>query len=132
LKSILATAAVRILVPPLVGLLFYGSWAYWVNMSHGEMIAFKAACTQGGYSFAITLILALIIESLFKVLKELPAAHILVMVIACCLLYTSSWGINALLGTPNILWTILPGAIISTIYTISYVLTLSKINVDTK
>jgi hypothetical protein len=127
MTSILTKAAVRILLPPVAGLLFYGGWAYWVNLEYGEVAALRAAGTQGGYSFTITLILALIIETLFDFTKRFPGHHLWVIAIACALLYSSSWAVNAFMGTPNILWTILPGAILSTIYTISYVYTLIKI-----
>jgi len=125
---ILRHAAVRILVPPLAGLLFYGIWAFWVNVEFGELAAFKAAATQGGYSFTITLLLAIVIEWLFKALKAVSLRQWWVGIIACTLLYSTSWGINVLTGTPNILLTILPGAAVSTIYTILYILTLSKID----
>lgn len=124
---ILQNAAVRILVPPLMGLLFYGSWAFWVNSEFGQAAAFRAAATQGSYSFVITLLLALVIEWLFVLFKLLPWRQFWVGLLACLLLYASSWGVNALTGTPNILWTILPGAAVSTVYTVLYILTLSKL-----
>ncbi|MGH1485371.1 MAG: hypothetical protein ACRBCI_04070 [Cellvibrionaceae bacterium] len=127
MSAILKNAAIRILLPPFAGLFFYGSWAFWVNYEHGQMAAFKAACTQGGYSFTITLLLALAIEWLFKVLQSLRFHSLWVAVIACSLLYSSSWGVNALTGTPNIFLTILPGALVSTIYTIIYIVTLNKL-----
>lgn len=126
--SILEIAAIRILVPPLAGLLFYGAWAYWVNMDFGSSAAWRAAATQGGYSFAITLILALVVEWLFQQLSSLPKHHWWVILIACLLLYITSWSVNAWSGTPNILLTILPGATVSTIYTVIYVMGLVKIN----
>ncbi|MGH1440166.1 MAG: hypothetical protein ACRBBR_08665 [Cellvibrionaceae bacterium] len=124
---ILQNAAVRILVPPLMGLLFYGSWAFWVNSEFGQTAAFRAAATQGSYSFAITLLLALVVEWLFVLFKLLPWRQFWVGLIACLLLYSTSWGVNALTGTPNILWTILPGAAVSTVYTVLYIITLSKL-----
>ena len=130
---ILQSAALRILVPPLAGLLFYGGWAFWVNAEFGQSVAFKAAVTQGGYSFTITLLLALMIEWLFASFKVLPGRQWWVGAIACSLLYLTSWGVNVITGTPNILLTILPGATVSTVYTVIYVLTLKKIeNKDKK
>ncbi len=129
-SKVLQNAAIRILVPPIMGLLFYGSWAFWVNSDHGQMTAFRAAFTQGGYSFTITLVLALLIEWLFKLLKPLTFRFFWVGLVSCSLLYVTSWGVNALNGTPNILLTILPGATVSTIYTIGYIATLKKLELN--
>ena len=127
MSVVLKNVTMRILLPPLAGLLFYGGWAFWVNYEHGQVAAFKAACTQGGYSFAITLLLALVIEWLFKSLEPLCFRSLFVAVIACSLLYSSAWGINVLTGTPNILPTLLPGAAISTVYTVIYIVTLNRV-----
>ncbi|MEO0444119.1 MAG: hypothetical protein AAFZ92_10340 [Pseudomonadota bacterium] len=97
-------------------------------MDHGPMAGFKAACTQGLYSFTITLVLALVVEFLFKAFASLPLGNIWVGLVACSILYSSSWGLNALAGTPNILLTILPGAAASTVYTVMYIITLNKLN----
>ena len=128
MSTVFKHAAFRILVPPFMGLLFYGSWAYWVNTDHGTGVAFKAACTQGAYSFIITLVLALVVESLFKLFHSRPLRNIWVGAVACLVLYSTSWGVNALTGTPNILLTILPGAAVSTIYTVIYIMALNKLN----
>lgn len=117
----------RLLVPPLVGFCCYGGWAYWANIDYGHLAGVKAACTQGGYSFAITLVLSLLIEGLFKRLYRLPYRSVWVGLIACVLLYGSSWWINKLMATPNILLTILPGAVISTLYTCVYIKALNKL-----
>jgi len=126
-SRILQNAAVRILVPPLMGLLFYGTWAFWVNSEFGHAAAFRAAATQGAYSFTITLLLALVVEWLFVLFKSMPWRQCWVGIIACLSLYSTSWGVNALTGTPNILWTILPGAAVSSVYTVFYIITLSKL-----
>ena len=47
--------------------------------------------------------------------------------VACLILYSTSWGVNAFTGTPNILLTILPGAVVSTIYTVIYIIALNKV-----
>ena len=130
MKSILSNPLIRVLVPPFLGFLGYGAWAYWVNSEFGSMMAMKAAFTQGTYSFVITLVLAVTIEWLYRCLQALPKGHWLVAFFACLVLYSTSWGVNALAGTPNILLTILPGAAMSTIYTFVYVMTLVKLQPD--
>ena len=116
----------RIIIPPFIGLIFYGGWAYWVNRDYGQMIALKAAITQGGYSFTITLVSTVIVEWLFKVLYWLPYHSFGVGLIACVLLYITSWSINAVAGTPDILLTILPGTTIGTLFIILYIITSNK------
>lgn len=119
---------IRLLVPPVAGFLFYGCWAFWANWDHGQMVAAKAALVQGSYSFVITLSLALLVEWLYCLLRPLRWRAWWVGVTACLLLYSTSWGINALAGTPNILLTILPGAAFSTVYAVIYVMALVNIN----
>ncbi len=92
------------------------------------MLALKAALTQGGYSFTITLSLALMVEWLFVRCKHWPFHLVLIGTIACSFLYLTSWGVNYIAGTPNILLTILPGAAVSTIYTIIYIVGLNKLD----
>jgi quinol-cytochrome oxidoreductase complex cytochrome b subunit len=126
MNNILKNAAIRLLVPPIAGLLFYGSWAFWANHEYGSNIAYKAACTQGLYSFIITLVFSLCMEALFKALQHVPLRSFWVVITACFSLYITSWSVNYVAGTPNILLTILPGAIISTLYILVYVFTLRK------
>ncbi len=89
----------------------------------------RAALTQGSYSFAVTLILTGLMECLFARLRDWPKQRRLYgsAIPVCLLLYLSSYGVNYLAGTPNILLTILPGALISTVYSFSYIGALSKI-----
>lgn len=107
----------------------YGAWAWFANMEHGDDMAFRAALTQGTYSFIITLILTGLMECLFSRLSSWPEhSRFLGSTIPVCLvLYFSSYSVNYLAGTPNILLTILPGAILSTLYTFSYIGALAKI-----
>jgi hypothetical protein len=118
---------VRLLAPPFIGFLFYGGWAFWVNFGAGQTLAVKAAVTQGGYSFTITLFLALLIEWLFLRFKKRSFRLFFISLITCSFLYVTSWSLNYFAGTPNILLTILPGAAVSTVYTVSYILGLNKL-----
>jgi len=118
LRGLLAAAA---------GFIVYGGWAYYINFSHGSNAALKALFTQGGYSFTLTLITAFIMEWLFQLSNKPVTRFCLTFFITSLMLYSTSWSINAWAGTPEILWTILPGAIIGTLYTLSYTLTLFKL-----
>ncbi len=118
---------VRLWVPPIAGFLFYGAWATVINYSHGLQEALTAGLTQGGYSFTITLFLAIIVEWLFVRLSHLPYKSVWVFVLALLLLLVTSIGINLFTGTPEVLLTVLPGLLISSIYTLIYIMTLNKL-----
>ena len=128
LKTLLASKWCRVGLSALSALLGYGGWAYWINMTHGSGAAMKAAIVQGGYSFVLTCLLSLLIEFLYQRYSHWRYGVVLIGVVVCCLLYSLSWGINVLAMTPEILWTILPGALISTLFTISYLLGLKELN----
>ncbi|ODS23924.1 hypothetical protein AB835_06285 [Candidatus Endobugula sertula] len=118
---------VRIWVPPTVGFLVYGCWALYINSSHGWMSAGKAAFTQGSYSFVVTLVLAVSVEWLFTRWLTVPLCSLWVFLVALTLLSFTSTGLHILAGTPNVLWTILPGLSISAVYTLIYVVALNKL-----
>lgn len=120
-------SAVRMAVSALFALLAYGAWAYWVNRGHGHQPAILAALTQGGYSLLLTLILSLVIEYLFRCLRALPLGSYLLGLVTCLVLYTVSWAVNYWAGTPEIVMTLLPGAIIGTVYTWTYIATLRRL-----
>lgn len=121
--------ALRLLVSASAGLLAYGAWAFIANMEHGNSMAYRAAITQGSYSFVITLLLTGIMEWSFKLHQGSSQRMRFwkTCIPVCVLLYLSSWVVNFLAGTPNIFLTILPGAILSSVYTFSYVAALGKI-----
>ena len=118
----------RGLLAAAIGFIGYGSWGYYINFCHGNSAALKALVTQGSYSFTLTLIAAFIMEWLFQLSSKPVTRFCLTFFITSLLLYSSSWGVNMWAGTPEILLTILPGAIIGTVYTLSYTLTLFKLS----
>ena len=121
----------RLWIPPIAGFLFYGAWAFFINFSHGWDSAITAAVTQGGYSFTITLVLALVIEFLFQRLSNMSITalwrNVWVFIVGFSLLLFTSVGINLLTGTPEVVWTVLPGLTVSAVYTVMYILTLNKV-----
>jgi len=127
LKTLLSHKWSRITLSALAALMGYGAWAYWINLSHGAGAAMKAAFVQGSYSFILTFLLSLLIEVLFQRWSHRRYGALLVGVFVCCLIYSLSWGVNVLAMTPEILWTILPGALMSTIFTASYLLGLKEL-----
>ena len=138
---------VRVWVPPIAGFLFYGGWALLANSGllsellpkemlinaagnteGGREAALLAGLTQGSYSFTVTLILALIVEWLFQRLSGWPLRSIWVFCVAFVVLVSTSAGVNIIAGTPNVVLTILPGLVVSSLYTLVYILALRRIH----
>lgn len=119
--------ALRSLLAATAGFIVYGGWAFFINYGYGLSAAFKAGATQGSYSFTLTLSLSFLMEWLFQLSSQPRLQFSLAFITPCLLIYCTSWGVNVLTGTPEILLTILPGATISTLYTLSYTLTLFKL-----
>lgn len=127
----------RSLVSALVGFVGYGVWAFMVNQMHGWQVGLKAAVVQGSYSFLVTLLMTLLLESIYKRLvifrsnrkssvgDSTRLAAICTIVIVCFILYTSSWLINYIAGTPEIFHTVILGYIIGTVYTVLYTIKLA-------
>lgn len=120
----------RSLVSAFSALFGYGGWAYLVNSMHGTAAAVKAATVQGGYSFALTFVITLIIEGLHRwvgnTVHQPRYTQVVTVFLTCALLFSSSWWINAMAGTPEIFSTVILGYVIGTIYTATYVVGLSK------
>lgn len=127
LETLRRSKTLRGLLAGTAGFVIYGGWAFFINFDHGLPAALKAGATQGSYSFTLTLIMSFIMEWLFQLSDQPKVKFSLTFFITCLLIYSTSWSINALAGTPEIFLTILPGATFSTIYTLSYTLTLFKL-----
>lgn len=112
----------------------YGAWAYLVNSMHGAAAAIKAACVQGAYSFVITFFMTLLIEALYRGIA-LVFAHgkltkTLTVLVTCSIIFSTSWWVNAMAGTPEIFGTVILGYVIGGIYTSSYVFGLARDKID--
>lgn len=125
-----AKSHTRSLISALMGFIFYGGWAYFVHYDYGHTVAIKAFITQGLVSFTITLVLTQSMEILFKSFTDPRLAYWCTSIIISIVVILFSFSINAIVGTPEIIMTILPGSIISAIYTFSYVRFLSHIRVN--
>ena len=112
---------VRSALAGVAGFLAYGSWAIYANWDHGQDIALRSGVVQGSYSFALTLVMTLVTEWLFEMLKNLTFGILILMFSVCSVLFATAYGINYLAGTPEIIMTIFPGWVIGSIYTGVYV-----------
>lgn len=103
------------------GFVVYGSWAVYANIDHGDMIGVRSGLVQGTYSLVLTFLMTLLTEWLFAKLGAVPLGPSVVTGTVCVMLFTTAYGIHALVGTPEILMTILPGFIVGSAYTAIYV-----------
>ncbi len=117
----------RSILSALAGLIAYGGWAFFANMEHGVEASFRAACTQGSFSFILTLAMNLIMEWVFQLSSQPRIQAAMTTLSTCLMVYSASWGINYLAGTPEIFMTVLPGWIFSTFYICMYTVTLFKL-----
>lgn len=129
LKQILneASPARRSLLSAVAGFTGFGVWAYWANIEHGQGAALKAALTQGSFSFIVTFVNTHIIECVYRALDDKRCSLAATVLFTSVLVCAMSWLINVVLGTPEILITILPGCVISVAYALAYTLTLRKV-----
>lgn len=116
----------RLIIFASCALLGYGAWAYVANADYGVATGLRAALTQGGYAFLVTLVMTSLLEFLYQWSRPLHRSAWIAFLATCATLYLSSWGVNALAGTPRIFWTILPGMVIGTVYTANYVMLLNR------
>ena len=105
----------------------YGLWAWWANLAHGDMVAIRSGLVQGGYSLVLTFVMTLVTEVVHLKLRHLPGAAFVTTAMLSVLLFVSAYVIHRLVGTPEILMTILPGWVIGTLYTFFYILGLSRL-----
>lgn len=123
----------RSLLSAFVGFVFYGAWAYWVNMSHGTVASVKAACVQGSYSFLLTFVMTMLIEFLYRSIFAIFNNGLLIIwltiALTCCLIFSTSWWVNVFAGTPEILETVILGYLIGGLYTVIYVYNLAQVRV---
>ena len=116
----------RSLLAGLAGFVAYGGWAYYANSAHGGEIAMRSGLVQGTYSLVLTFLMTLVTEWLFIAFARLPGRVGVATVVISVVLFLSAYGIHMLVGTPEILMTIVPGWIIGSIYTTIYLLGLRR------
>lgn len=110
----------------LVALVFYGAWAAWANRMHDTSMILRASATQGLYSAGVTLIMTSMVEGLFRG----PARRFLrlarAVAVTVLVLVASSTAVHWLVGTEEILMTVLPSWIFGSLYAFAYALGLFR------
>ena len=120
------TPLLRSTLAGLAGFFVYGGWAAFANAEHGSDIAMRSGLVQGSYSLALTFAMTYVTEYIFGRTRALVATTFLVSAI----LFLSAYSIHWLVGTPEILMTILPGYVVGTIYTVVYIIGLKAADGD--
>lgn len=120
------SCANRALLAAMTGLVFYGGWGFYANHIHGHYLATKAALAQGFYSFLITLTLSTGMDYFYRKCPWPGRRLVFTLTITCTLLYTTSWGVHTAFGTPETLATLLPGALVGTVYSAVYCVMLDR------
>ena len=120
----------RIFISAVGAFVIYGGWGYFVNSMHTHEVAMMVAYVQGSYSFAVTLVMTILIEAIYRLCKNLVNNLFLVnwftILFCCSIVFSGSWWVNAMAGTPEIFETVILGYILGGIYTVVYVFALSK------
>jgi len=103
----------------------YGGWGYYVNSDHALQVSFKAGFVQGSYSFLLTLMMTVLIEAIYSLIsryvKTKKLSKVMTILITCLLIFSTSWWVNVLAGTPEIFNTVILGYVFGGVFTISYV-----------
>ena len=97
---------------------------------HGRESAFKAGLVQGAYSFLLTFVMTLLIETIFKALMKIlhhkPVVAGLTIMLTCAMVFSGSWYVNYLAGTPEIFNTVILGYVLGGVYTLVYTVVMAE------
>ena len=105
----------------------YGGWAVIVNWPHGLDAVIRAGAVQVAYSVTTTAVMSSIMEAVFV---RLPPGALRVWGTAAS---ASGLGmivliaVHVLVGTPELLWTVLPSLIMGTLFAVLYCLNLGRV-----
>ncbi|MEJ2041926.1 MAG: hypothetical protein P8X74_12275 [Reinekea sp.] len=104
------------LMSSVLAFIAYGLWAAFSNWEFGQLSALKALLIQGSFAFSATLFLTLLAKTLYfhlgRNLAAFAGAFFICFLIISIVPATLHW----LAHTPNILQTILPGLVWSSVY----------------
>lgn len=107
------------IVPSAIAALGYGAIAYYVNSDHGRDAALLAGLTQAVASACITLVSTYLMAWMFSLPNNAKAKFFCSLVGSGTIILSTFVIIHWLMGTPDILETVLPSAIIGAPYFIA-------------
>ena len=124
IREITARSIGRGLAAAALGALGYGTWAVLANVSHGVARGLRAGLTQCAITFTLTLTITLLMEALHQRFHR-PTTRVAAAALGSLLTATScSLLLHTLLGTPEILRTVLPLCILGGVFSLAYALNL--------
>ncbi|NRA65436.1 MAG: hypothetical protein HRU19_13195 [Pseudobacteriovorax sp.] len=102
-----------------IAFVLQGLIAYWVNAGNAEALRMKAALSNGAFCFGMTLVSTTMMETLFNSSKHVKVGYFRALFggggIAICL----AFAVHALLDTPEVVYTVVTTAVISSPYYIA-------------
>ncbi len=104
----------------LLAFVLYGGWALYSNLEYGGWIASVAGITQGGMSFLITTLLSSLMMYLFEKGRTVVEKFLYAVIGTNVITLPGMCLAHYMVGTPNIVQTILPSAIIGFFFTLFY------------
>lgn len=119
----LNTKKSRVLITAFSASIFYGIWAFFANYSAQNAIT--SALVQFVASFVFGTIMAMIVEWVFEHTKP-PLRFVVSAFAPYSLVLVLFFIIHYLINTENIIQTLLPNAIIGTLYFVIYCIKLEK------
>lgn len=99
------------LVSALLACLIYGVWAAYVNLTFGPDVALKAALIQGGFAFFATLSLGLLAKIIYVRCGANRIAVVISFSLCFGVMFIVPFSLHYVLGTPNIIQSMIPGLI---------------------
>ena len=128
IKDKLQYRKVRVLIPAVLGMLAYGTWAFYVNRATDHQLLSAAA--EGGRAFVFTSVGSLLIELCWHLCRGISKLKVRALITGF-----STWlgvqgiafSIHYSINPETVLATMSPSLVISFFYVGSYVLALSKL-----
>lgn len=121
-----SSAKLRLATMTIIAFTLWSAWSFYANYSHGFSTAFVAALAQGIQSAVSTLFGSALIEWLYRKLKTIRFSLLWVTAIATTCSFTFMYSVHWVVGTPEILLTIMPVTTMALFYCFSYTLSLTK------
>ena len=113
-KSQLSNTALK--YAPIFAFLAYGGWSTWVNHQSQAQNFISSGLIQGSYAFISTLLLEISALKIFSFFKPRQHAKFITYVLCFLLMIGLPVLLHGLNHTHEIFYSILPGAIIGSVY----------------
>ncbi len=118
---------IRVTSMTLLAVVIYGGWAWCANLGEPQRVAFRAAATQGGTSGLSTLFTSSLVELVFARIGiswlGIAASATIPPTLTGLMHGIAQW----LVGTPNILVTILPSVVMGYVFAGIYTTGLARV-----